>query len=47
MKKLKIYESFRTEQEIEYLCSIYGITNYQIRDDGYLIIVQLSLFPCM
>jgi len=35
MKRLKIYESFRTEQEIKDLCSEYGITNYQIRDDGY------------
>jgi len=34
MKRLKIYESFRTEQEIKDLCSEYGITNYQIRDDG-------------
>jgi len=34
MKRIKIYEYFRTEQEIEYLCSEYGIENYQIRDDG-------------
>jgi hypothetical protein len=34
MKRLKIYESFRTEQEIKDLCSKYGIENYQIRDDG-------------
>jgi hypothetical protein len=34
MKRLKIYESFRTEQEIIDLCSKYGIENYQIRDDG-------------
>jgi hypothetical protein len=34
MKRLKIYESFRTEQEIKDLCSEYGIENYQIRDDG-------------
>jgi len=34
MKRLKIYESFRTEQEIKDLCSKYGIWNYQIRDDG-------------
>jgi len=34
MKNIKVYESFRTEQEIEYLCSEYGIENYQIRDDG-------------
>jgi hypothetical protein len=34
MKRLKIYESFRTEQEIKDLCSEYGIWNYQIRDDG-------------
>jgi len=34
MKRLKIYESFRTEQEIKDLCSEYGIKNYQIRDDG-------------
>jgi hypothetical protein len=33
MKRLKIYESFRTEQEIKDLCSEYGIINYQIRDD--------------
>ena len=34
MKRLKIYESFRTEQEIKDLCSKYDIENYQIRDDG-------------
>jgi len=34
MKRLKIYESFRTEQEIKDLCSKYRIRNYQIRDDG-------------
>jgi hypothetical protein len=34
MKRLKIYESFRTEKEIIDLCSEYGIWNYQIRDDG-------------
>jgi len=33
MKRLKIYESFRTEQEIKDLCSKYRIRNYQIRDD--------------
>jgi len=36
MRKIKIYESFRTEQEIEDLCSKYEIINYQIRDDGYI-----------
>jgi len=34
MKKIKVYESFRTEQEIKDLCSEYDITDYQIRDDG-------------
>jgi hypothetical protein len=34
MKNIKLYESFRTEQEIIDLCSEYKITNYQIRDDG-------------
>jgi hypothetical protein len=34
MKRIKIYESFRTEQEIKDLCSEYDITDYQIRDDG-------------
>ena len=34
MKRLKIYESFRTEQEIKDLCYEYDIENYQIRDDG-------------
>jgi len=34
MKNIKVYESFRTEQEIEDLCSKYEISNYQIRDDG-------------
>jgi len=34
MKKIKVYESFRTEQEIKDLCSKYRIRNYQIRDDG-------------
>jgi len=34
MKKIKVYESFRTEKEIKDLCSKYGITDYQIRDDG-------------
>jgi hypothetical protein len=34
MKKIKVYESFRTEQEIKDLCSEYKIRNYQIRDDG-------------
>jgi len=34
MKNVKLYESFRTEQEIKDLCSEYGIWNYQIRDDG-------------
>jgi hypothetical protein len=33
MDKLKVYESFKTEQEIKDLCSEYGIENYQIRDD--------------
>jgi hypothetical protein len=31
---IKLYESFRTEQEIADLCSKYNIENYQIRDDG-------------
>ena len=34
MKNIKVYESFRTEQEVIDLCSEYGIENYQIRDDG-------------
>jgi hypothetical protein len=34
MKNIKVYESFRTEQEIKNLCSKYRITDYQIRDDG-------------
>jgi len=34
MKRIKIYESFMTEQEIKDLCSAYDITDYQIRDDG-------------
>jgi hypothetical protein len=34
MKRIKIYESFRTEQEIKKLCSKYKIRNYQINDDG-------------
>jgi len=34
MKKIKVYESFRTEQEIKDLCYEYDIKNYQIRDDG-------------
>jgi hypothetical protein len=33
MKNIKVYESFRTEQEIKGLCYFLGI-NYQIRDDG-------------
>jgi len=39
MKRLKIYESFRTEQEIKDLCSEYRIENYQIRDDGSIDVV--------
>jgi len=34
MKRIRLYESFRTEQEIIDLCSEYDITDYQIRDDG-------------
>jgi len=34
MRNIKLYESFRTEQEIKDLCSKYDIENYQIRDDG-------------
>jgi hypothetical protein len=34
MKNIRLYESFRTEQEIKDLCSEYDITDYQIRDDG-------------
>jgi len=34
MKNIKVYESFRTEQEIKDLCSEYGVYYYQIRDDG-------------
>jgi hypothetical protein len=33
MKNIKVYESFRTEQDIKDLCSIYNIYDYQIRDD--------------
>jgi hypothetical protein len=33
MKNIKVYESYRTEQEIKNICTKYGITNYQIRDD--------------
>jgi len=36
MENINVYESFRTEQEIEDLCSKYEIINYQIRDDGYI-----------
>jgi hypothetical protein len=39
MKNVKLYESFRTEQEIIDLCSEYGIWNYQIRDDGSIDVV--------
>jgi hypothetical protein len=39
MKNIKVYESFRTKQEIEDLCSKYGVTNYQIRDDGSIDVV--------
>jgi len=39
MKRIKIYESFRTEQEIKDLCSKYNITDYQIRDDGSIDVV--------
>jgi len=34
MRNIKVYESFRTEKEINDLCSKYGIYNYRIRDDG-------------
>jgi len=34
MKKIKVYESFKTIKEIKDLCSEYNITDYQIRDDG-------------
>jgi hypothetical protein len=34
MKNIKVYESFKTESVIKYLCFEYGIWNYQIRDDG-------------
>jgi len=34
MRRLRVYESFRTEQEIKDLCSEYGIENYQIRDES-------------
>jgi hypothetical protein len=36
MRKIKVYESFRTEEEIKDLCSEYGIENYQIRDDEFI-----------
>jgi hypothetical protein len=36
---IKLYESFRTEQEIADLCSKYNIENYQIRDDGSIDVV--------
>jgi len=39
MKRIKIYESFMTEQEIKDLCSAYDITDYQIRDDGSIDVV--------
>jgi len=39
MKNIRLYESFRTEQEIIDLCSEYGITDYQIRDDGSIDVV--------
>jgi hypothetical protein len=39
MRRLKMYESFRTEQEIKDLCSEYRIENYQIRDDGSIDVV--------
>jgi hypothetical protein len=34
MKNIKVYGSFRTEQEIIDLCLEYGLGSYQIRDDG-------------
>jgi hypothetical protein len=34
MGNIKLYESFKTEQEIKDLCSEYKIYYYQIRDDG-------------
>jgi hypothetical protein len=34
MKNIKVYESFRTEQEIEDLCFKYEIWDYQVRYDG-------------
>jgi hypothetical protein len=34
MKNIKVYESFRTKQEIADSCSKYGIKGYRIRDDG-------------
>jgi hypothetical protein len=44
MKRLKIYESFRTEQEMEDLCSKYNIRNYQIRDDGSIDVEWVDLY---
>jgi len=34
MKRINIYESFKTIKEIKDLCSEYNITDYQIKDDG-------------
>jgi hypothetical protein len=36
MKNIKVYESFRTEQEIIDLCSKYGIRDYRIIYDGFI-----------
>jgi hypothetical protein len=34
MRRIKIYESFKTKKEIKDLCSEYRIWGYQINDDG-------------
>jgi hypothetical protein len=44
MKNIKLYEYFKTEQEIEDLCSKYGIENYQIRDDGSIDVNRVNLY---
>jgi len=46
MRNIKVYESFRTEQEIKDLCSEYSIENYQIRDgsiyaDGKIYLIKM------
>jgi hypothetical protein len=44
MKRVKMYEPFRNEQEIKDLCSKYGIEDYQIRDDGSIDVGNVDLW---